>query len=204
MRLRRLSAPIRQALACVCGVCALILLQACFVLYHQWHSRDVWMWIDCANSPRVEEALIMGCNPNVRGDQGFPALCTASAVGSVQTTQTLLRYGANPDLATPDGDTPLMFAARFTNDSSRGNSGNFVAIVRALVEHHANVNLRNHKGETALMLACRSGSLENTQMLVEHGAQINAADGENTSLLRIADAQHHFEIVNYLLQHGAR
>ena len=204
MRLRRLSAPIRKALAAACGVCALLLLLFFQILYTRWHSREVWMWIDCANSPRVESALQMGCNPNIRGAEGFPALCTASAVGSVETTRLLLRYGANPDLATPDGDTPLMFAAHFTNDPSRGEGGRYVAIVRALVEHHANVNLRNRKGETALLLACRSGSLDNVQVLVEHGAQVNAADGENTSLLRIADSLHHFEVVTYLQQHGAR
>ena len=204
MRLRRLSAPIRKALACAGGVCAFLLMLFCYSLYCRWHSREVWMWIDCANSPRVEQALRMGCNPNVIGAQGFPALCTASAVGSVETTRMLLNYGANPDLASPDGDTPLMFAARFTNDPSRGNSGNFAAIIHVLVEHHANVNLRNRRGETALTLACRSGALENVQFLVEHGADINAQGDYFGTPFAIATEMKHYEIANYLTKQGAR
>ncbi len=204
MRLRRLSAPIRKALACAGGVCAFFLMLFCYSLYCRWHGREVWMWIDCANSPRVEQALQMGCSPNVRGAEGFPALCTASAVGSVETTRLLLKYGANPDLATPEGDTPVMFAARFTNDPSRGNSGNFVAIIHALVEHHANVNLRNRRGETALTLACRSGALENVQFLVEHGADINAPDACNATPFVNASVMGHGEIANYLAKQGAR
>ena len=204
MRLRRLSAPIRKALACAGSVCALILLQCFFWMYSQWHSREVWMWIDCANSPRVAEALAMGCNPNVIGAQGFPALCTASAVGSAQTTQMLLDYHADPDRATPSGDTALMFATRFTNDYYRGNSGNYVNIARMLAEHHANVNLRNRKGETALTLACRSGSLENVQMLVEHGANVNKPDGENLTPAAIASARHDLVMAAYLAKQGER
>lgn len=72
--------------------------------------------------------------------------------------------------------------------------------VEKLLMSGANVNARNHLGETPLI---RAGSLNMIDLLLKHGADINAQDANGYSALH--NAIHHVEVdtINKLLVNGA-
>lgn len=78
--------------------------------------------------------------------------------------------------------------------------------IRYLLQHGAQTELRNEKGETALHIAvgCISSAYcqrETTELLLKHGANPNAIDKKGRSCLN--KAIHDVELVRLLLNHGA-
>ena len=62
-----------------------------------------------------------------------------------------------------DGDLSLHVAIRKQN----------VEIVKLLLEHKANINVKNHLNCTPIFFACIWNSLEMVKLLLEHGANVN-------------------------------
>jgi len=56
-------------------------------------------------------------------------------------------------------------------------------VVRLLTHHHASVDKRNTHGETALLVACRSGQAAVSQCLMDHGASVSIASASGESPL---------------------
>jgi uncharacterized protein len=106
---------------------------------------------------------------------------------------TLLAAGANPNLTTDDGTTPLMVAAglgRPTFQPGLQRGGRTITgeeAVKILVEAGANVNAVNEADFTALHGAAFRGLDEIIRYLVEHGANINARDFRGRTPYRIAE-----------------
>ena len=78
------------------------------------------------------------------------------------------------------------------------------AITEALLKAGADANTANNEGETALMTASRSGSLEVVKSLLAHKADPNAKEKwlQETALMWAA-AENHAEVVAALLGAGA-
>ena len=76
--------------------------------------------------------------------------------------------------------------------------------VRALLHRHANPDIRNKNGLTALMLASWGGFTETVQALLSRCRNLDAQDsaGGYTALMRVAAAGY-ADIVRALLQRGA-
>ena len=85
-------------------------------------------------------------------------------------------YG--PDHA-EGGWPPIVF-------QSRGDRGGNVDRVRALIESGADVNVRNHKGQSALHCAAKAGFGDIVALLLAHGADVNARDGQGETPLATA------------------
>lgn len=68
----------------------------------------------------------------------------------------LIAYGANPDLADNDGDTPLMYAARYGK----------VHIAAELIRVGADAGRKNNKGQTAEDIASEENNQEMLDLLV--------------------------------------
>src|ERR1700728_1603572 len=82
-----------------------------------------------------------------------------------------LKAGADVNQLGPEGETPLMLAAR---------SGNLAAI-RVLLDHHADVNAKDKlRGTTALMWATEQMHPAAMKLLVEHGASLSAQSAIDT------------------------
>jgi len=86
-----------------------------------------------------------------------------------------------------------------------------IDVLRLLLEHCEDVDIRDSKGRTPLHLAANLRSLETTGMLVERGADINARDKNGrtplheilVSLLSYISPDMDFYPVQFLLQRGA-
>ena len=73
-------------------------------------------------------------------------------------------------------DTPLHFAC------FRGK----LDVAQLLLDHGAQVNVKNHKGETPLHLASRLMSLEAAWILLKYGADLNAENFESETPFQLA------------------
>jgi ankyrin repeat protein len=88
----------------------------------------------------AERMIARGADVNHRSQNGNTALMiTASYSGTPEIAERLLSAGANVNAQDNDGYTSLMTAAH------QGN----VAMVRSLLEHGANLRLKNRHGGTA-------------------------------------------------------
>src|SRR4029078_10740199 len=78
------------------------------------------------------------------------------------------------------------------------------AVIGDLLKAGGDANAVLPEGETVLMPAARTGSVESMNLLLDHGAKVDARDkwyGE--SALMWAAAENHGEAVNVLIAHGA-
>ena len=103
---------------------------------------------------------------NAAEADGMTALHWAVRADDLETTQTLIRAGANVSAANRYGITPLSLAA---------TNGNPI-ITRTLLKAGANVNAAGPDGETVLMTAARAGNGEVVTALIDRGANVNAAE----------------------------
>lgn len=107
---------------------------------------------------------------------GMTALMTASLEGHESIVKCLLKYGADPEACDKDRTTALMHAA------SKG----FVDVVRALVnDGNANLEVRDEKGLTALLVAVDAGQSGTVAELIKLNAdrEARSAKGEETTEL---------------------
>ena len=92
---------------------------------------------------------------------------------------------------------------------SRGDRGGDARRVRDLLDQGADVNARNHKGQTALHCAAKAGFVDIAAVLLARGADLNAVDaaGETplASALRstVKNRDGLREVVRLLAQGGA-
>ena len=81
-----------------------------------------------------------------------------------------------------------------------------IAEVRRLIEEGADVNSRDFRGQTPLLLAVGYRHLEIARLLLENGANVHAKDHEGTSALQlgIGNSGANSEMVALLQSFGAK
>ncbi len=79
----------------------------------------------------------------------------------------------------------------------------FENMTRWLLEHHADVNLQNSDGATALIIAAMEGEPRIVSMLLQARADVNLHDDEERTAVLLASTNDHADIVDVLAQHGA-
>jgi ankyrin repeat protein len=115
-----------------------------------------------------------------------------TAADPAEIVRVLLEAGADPNLATEDGSTPLMMAAGLGSKTHQPEKKRddpapaALAAVKMLIDAGAHVNGVNEADFTALHGAAFKGSIEIIQYLVEHGANINAQDFSGRTPYQIA------------------
>ena len=148
-------------------------------------------------SELVELLLDRGANVAAAGlSFGETALMLAAAENQGGVVRVLLKHGAEPDgrsapltyskdrfglegvlTILPHGSwTPLMYAAREGSTDAIG----------VLCDAHADLNLTDPEGSTALLLAITNGHYDAAARLVEKGADLNAADNAGMAALYAA------------------
>jgi ankyrin repeat protein len=112
--------------------------------------------------------------------------------------ELLLRLGADPNVTTSSGHTPLYCVANECRVTGGGN------IVRALVRAGAPVDARSRARQcTALHMAARRGNTEVAEALVDCSADIHARDKAGDTPLQRAKNCHKTGVVSLLLSRGA-
>jgi ankyrin repeat protein len=114
----------------------------------------------------------------------------AAFSGDTTTMRLLLEYGADPQLPTFAGTTPLMAAAGVNWVVAQTYSESPEALIEAVqmcLDLGADVNATNSMGLSALLGAANRGSNDIIRLLVENGADLRVADREGRTALRWAE-----------------
>jgi len=137
----------------------------------------------------LEKLISAGVDVNVRinGDD-WPPLISAITVGNLPAIKALIDAGADTNLASKNGASPLHF--------SKG------AITKMLLEHGANVNARNNRGWTPLHSAALFGRVDAATLLLANGAELSAKTDVGETALEIAQEEGQAEVVGLLQNAG--
>lgn len=130
-----------------------------------------------AGVPVMEMWIKYGANTRISNKYGDSFLSAAVINDNPEATKLALKTGAGIYINTQaefTGETVLM------NASFRGKQ----ETVKLLIEHGANVNLKNHLGKTALMGAIPYPEI--VRMLLKHGADVNLTDRYGETALSLA------------------
>ena len=93
---------------------------------------------------------------------------------------------------------------------SRGDRGGNIKSIQELLDIGADVNIRNHKGETALHCASKAGFVAVVELLLENGAHIDLLDNNGSTALQhalrstIKSRSKIESVISTLLKHGAK
>jgi ankyrin repeat protein len=121
---------------------------------------------------------------------GMTPFLYAAHAGDVSAMRLLLAHGADPNIPTYGGTTPLMAASgvNWVFDQSYDEGAEaLLEAVRLCSELGQDVNAVNSMGVTALMGAANRGSDDIIRFLVSKGARLDAKDKEGRTPLTWAE-----------------
>jgi len=143
----------------------------------------------------IQKLLSRGANPNARAidstetrtiftmqwlyEEGATPFLRAAQSGDVKLMKLLLAYGADPLIATRNGDTALMAAAGIgwvEGVTFEWSEKDNLEAVRMCLELGIDVNTADQDGRTALHGAAHKGRNAVVQLLVDRGARLDAKD----------------------------
>lgn len=160
--------------------------------------------VDAGDLAKTRELLSQGANPNTRDPdpaRGWPVL--VPSLEHPDILDLLLEKGADPNLRTSGGLSPLSFAVGVATETGPEP-------VKRLVAAGARLDARGPNGETILHCAADGGSIEIMKFLLEKGLDVNAKDDRGMTPLIHATIASPFpgdraptEIVRFLIAHGA-
>ena len=156
------------------------------------NNVDVMRWL-----------LDRGADPNARSSGGgWTPLYHAACSMDLECLQVLLERKADINSQDGEGETPLLYFLYFKG-TFRSPEGMMVDIVRRLLEHGADPNIRDHRHSTTLHQTSSLGWLEVTRLLLNYGAKIDEKDVGGRTPFQLAASKGHHEIAKLLLDHGA-
>uniref|UniRef100_A0A452SSU8 Ankyrin repeat domain 52 n=1 Tax=Ursus americanus TaxID=9643 RepID=A0A452SSU8_URSAM len=145
----------------------------------------------------LEFLLDNGADPSLRDRQGYTAVHYAAAYGNRQNLELLLEMSFNclEDVESTIPVSPLHLAAY---------NGHCEAL-KTLAETLVNLDVRDHKGRTALFLATERGSTECVEVLTAHGASALIKERKRKwTPLHAAAASGHTDSLHLLIDSGER
>jgi len=159
----------------------------------------------------VKALLARGANPNLQLtknlpgrsgmdsgdttlDEGTTPLMRAARAGDAPVMRALLEKGADPKLATKEGNTALMFAAGvgYRDKNTRGTEPEALEGLKVAFDTGLDLNQANTRGETALHGAALRGADSLVQFLVDHGAKLDAKTKQGFTPLDVAMGKNSF------------
>jgi len=113
----------------------------------------------------------------------------AAFSGDTTVMRLLLENGADPNLATNGGTTPLMAASGVgwvVQQTYTESMPSLLEAIRICLEHKADVNTVNSMGLTAMLGAANKGANDIIRLLVANGARLDAVDKHGRDAYRWA------------------
>jgi ankyrin repeat protein len=132
--------------------------------YHLFTALD-WAAIRGDNA-MAQLLLRRGADPNAASGNGMTPIATAARRGQVGVLRLLLAHGGHADVRDVALGTPLQAAAGA--QSKYWHNSNLVMVL--LLQQKVDVNAQDEDGQTALMLAVETGSVEAVRLLLNAGA----------------------------------
>ena len=152
-------------------------------------STELAIAVESGNENNIEILLARGARPNALSLAGTPLLVIAVYRNELQVVESLLRYGANPNVRLRFGsDTALMIAVKH----------NQTDIVRCLLEHGCDIDSCDWTRVTPLMQAAHRGFLEIVELLLDAGADPLCDSAENQCAYGYARLAQQTEVMNLL------
>jgi ankyrin repeat protein len=160
----------------------------------------------------TKSLLEAGANPNARitkklwfrsfGDHswidptGSTAFWRAAQSSDVEAMRLLVEHGADPDIPTSHGATPLMAAAGigWGYHYSMNAPDSWMTAVQYCVQLGADVNAGDDRGYTALHGAAYLGNHEMIDYLIEKGADVKAVAKDKNTVADMANGPTRFGI----------
>ena len=114
-------------------------------------------------------------------------------VRKIAVFQKLIEFGADLNDQDDDGNTPTHLAVI----SFRGK--HFLEILAP----KANLEVKNNKGDTPLVLAGRIAGVEKIKVLIQNGAEADALNDDGITALHFALTRQKWKMAEYLIANGA-
>ena len=147
------------------------------------------------NKQVLLSAIHHGADVNATNSENESALLLASRRGNLDIIHALLSSGADPTIASVEGNTWLHYAV---------NGGCSIEVLTVIVGNGADVNATNNKNESALLLASQEGNLDTINILLESRADPNITSAEGNTWLHYAvDGRCSKEVFQAIIDHGA-
>jgi ankyrin repeat protein len=127
-------------------------------------------------------------------DEGSTPFMRAARSGDGAMMRLLLEAGANPKLATKDGNNALLFAAGvgYRDKNTKGSESEALEALKIAIEAGLDLKQANSRGESALHGAASRGADTIVQFLVDHGAAMNAKNNQKMTPLDFAMGKNSF------------
>ncbi len=177
-----------------------------------------------ARTEVVKFLLEKGADPNIN-NAGHTPLFYAACLADLQSVKALLEKGADVNA---NNSIALVSAIRSVPDRVLENEreqifrlfldkgvkvpaqaiiaaadGKNLAILNELLSRNSDVKAKNADGNTALHVACESGTAEIVKALIDKGADVNEKNGDGETPLMIAAEGNRLAIIEVLLNNGA-
>jgi ankyrin repeat protein len=139
--------------------------------------------------------LLLNAGADVKARNDFDAAALIWAAGDPVKSRILIEHGADVNAASKQGRRPLMMAAR-----RDGNAD----LVRLMLAKGAIADVKDTRGNTALMYAAQTGDVEMMRALTDQDADVNASNAQGATPLGNAVCSNRIGAVKLLLAKGAK
>ena len=157
----------------------------------------------------MKKMIASGCDTSMLSSY-TPIVQTYLSFAVKEIVETLLQYGADPDVPnTSNGNTTMHDAAISSTDilqivfplcknpnaqNKKGETALFLAAQLDKIENlkilissgRCDIDIQDNSGATALFLALKKNKIEHARLLIKAGANIYLADNDNANLLHYA------------------
>jgi hypothetical protein len=130
-----------------------------------------WQAVQIENPEVVRALIAAGADVNAADERGTTALMLAAAMHQAAIVSLLLDAKANVNALNQENEAALIYVPQ--NEETVEEA---IAVVRKLSEAGADLNVRQNKGQTALIIAASRCSPRLVQTLMELKADVNIKD----------------------------
>jgi len=155
--------------------------------------------IAATSSKLKEMQLLLGDDVDINGIADYSkmtALCGGARMGAKRSVAFLIEKGADVNLPSANGTTPLMFACSFGKKKG-------LIVARQLIDAGADVNYANQGEATALTSAIDRPDAEVVRLLIEKGANVEGPVGASQTPLMLAARSGDVATLEVLVAAGA-
>ena len=134
-----------------------------------------------------------GVDPNIQNAKGNTPLIISASLGDNLSVKNLLAYRANVNAANDEGNTALIYAARYNHPETV-----LLLFSPQLMQYRADVNAQNNLGETALYWAALKGYAPIVKILLAYDADKNIKTKAGMTAMDVARQYQRKEVMRLL------